>query len=289
MDYSKCAISGETEVYAVIGDPIGHTLSPAIQNAAFHSAQINAVYVPFRVRKPDLKDAVRGMRALGVKGFNVTIPHKVEIIRQLDRIDHAAEDIGSVNTVLNNDGLLCGYNTDGLGALKSLEAAGARLNDQSILLFGAGGASRAIAHSIAKHARTIKIANRTVSKAKQLQRRLQRTFKTLDVAAVGLSSESIRDFVQEADIIANASSMGHDGLVDPPIEQSCLHPSQFVLDIVYKPIKTKLLTIAQEAGATTINGLQMLVNQGACSFEIWTGKKAPIDAMHDAIREKLLV
>jgi len=288
LGYSKCATSGETEVYGVIGDPIDHTMSPAIQNAAFQSTQINAVYVPFCVKKSELKNAIQGIRALGVKGFNVTVPHKVGIIRYLDRIDRTADEIGSVNTIVNSGGLLYGYNTDGAGALKSLEEAGAQVNDKSILLFGAGGASRALAYSFASHAKTIKIINRTMSKAKQLQRRLQKKFE-VDVAVIGLSSGLIKDFVDEADIIVNASSMGHGGLVDPPVKQIWLRPSQFVLDIVYNPIKTKLLRIAEEAGATTIDGLHMLVNQGACSFEIWTGKKAPVAAMHDAIRQKVLV
>lgn len=287
MAYSKYVTSGGCEIYGIIGDPIDHSMSPAIQNAAFQSAHMSAVYIPFCVKKSDLKNAVEGMRALGVKGFNVTSPHKVEVIRYLDKLDLSADEIGSVNTVVNKAGSLCGYNTDGIGALKTLEEAGARLNDRSILLFGAGGASRALAYTFASRARTIRIVNRTLRKANDLQRRLQKKFK-VDVAVAAPSSRLIKNFVEEADIVVNASSMGQNGC-DPPIQQNWLHRSQFVLDIVYRPIETRLLKIAQSAGATTIDGLHMLVNQGACSFEIWTGRRAPVAVMHDAVRQKMLV
>jgi len=288
LAYSKYATSGGSEIYGIIGDPIDHSMSPAIQNAAFQSTRINAVYVPFCVKKSDLKSAVEGMRALCVKGFNVTAPHKVEVCRYLDKLDRSAREIGSVNTVVTRGKSFCGYNTDGIGALRTLEEAGTQLDDRSILLFGAGGASRALAYAFASRARTIRIVNRTLLKAKQLQRRVQKRFN-LDVTVAGLASASIKSFVEEADIIVNASSMGQHGHCDPPIQQRWLRQRQFVLDIVYSPIETKLLKIAQAAGATAIDGLRMLVNQGACSFEIWTGKSAPVAVMHDAVRQKVLV
>jgi shikimate dehydrogenase len=288
LAYNRHVTSGRSEVYGIIGDPIDHSMSPAIQNAAFQSTRIDAVYVPFCVKKSDLESAIEGMRALGIKGFNVTAPHKVEVRRYLDKLDRSADEIGSVNTVANRDKSLCGYNTDGIGALRALEEVGAQLNNRSILLFGAGGASRALAYTFASSARTIRIVNRTLLKARQLQRRLQKRFK-LEVAVAGLAGASIKRFVEEADIIVNASSMGQNGRFDPPVQRNWLRHGQFVLDIVYSPTQTKLLKIAQAAGATAVNGLRMLVNQGACSFEIWTGRSAPVAVMHDVVRQKVLV
>jgi shikimate dehydrogenase len=288
LAYSRHVISGGSEVYGIIGDPIDHSISPIIQNAAFQSTRMDAVYVPFCVKRAELKNAVEGMRALGVKGFNVTAPHKIEVVRYLDKLDKSVGEIGSVNTVVNNGGLLCGYNTDGIGALKTLEEAGARLNDQSVLLLGAGGTGRALAYVFASRAGTIRIVNRTLAKARQLQHSVQSKFR-VNVEVAGLSDPLMKNFVKDADIVVNASSMGQNGCVDVPVQQDWFRQRQFVLDIVYQPIETKLLEIARAAGATTIDGLRMLVNQGACSFEIWTGRNAPIAAMHDAAHQKVLV
>jgi shikimate dehydrogenase len=287
LEYNDPSISGNSLVYGLIGDPVDHSMSPVIQNAAFRSAGIGAVYVPFRVKQSALRSAIQGLRALGVKGFNVTAPHKVDVIQYLDKVDRTATEISSVNTVLNESGTLLGYNTDGLGALKALEEAGAQLERKSILLFGAGGASRAIAYTFAPRVRAIRLVNRTLSKAKQLERRLRKKFN-IDIESVAPSSKLLRDFYENADIIVNASSMGMDGKADPPIEGQWLHQSQWVFDIVYRPLETKLLKLGGLAGAKTISGLDMLVNQGACSFELWTGREAPILEMRDAIAQKLL-
>jgi shikimate dehydrogenase len=283
LAYNKWTISGASNVYGIIGDPIDHSLSPAIQNTAFQVTRIDAVYVPFCVQKPYLKQAVDGLRALGVKGFNVTAPHKIDVIRHLDKLEPFAKEIGSVNTVLNRNGSLCGYNTDGPGALKTLEEAEAPLKGRSLLLFGAGGAGRAIAHSFASRVGTIRIVNRTLARAKQLEHRLLEKY-SIDIEIAGLSSKSIKDFVEEADIIVNASSMSPGSDSDSALKQDWFRPDQFVLDVVYRPVETKLLELARTAGATTIGGLNMLVHQGACSFELWTGRKAPIDAMRHAIQ-----
>jgi len=281
LAYNECVITGDSQVYALIGCPIDYSLSPTIQNAAFKVTRINAVYVPFCVRKPYLKQAIDGLRALGVNGFNVTAPHKIDVIRFVDDLEPGAEEIGSVNTVVSKDGVLRGYNTDGIGALKTLEEAGASLDGQSLLLFGAGGAAQAIAHVFATRVNTIRIVNRTLSRAKRLERRLLKK-TNVHVEIAGLSSKTIRTFVKEASIIVNASSMSH-----PPLRHDWLRPDQFVLDIVYKPVETKLLKLARRAGARAIDGRIMLIHQGACSFEIWTGRKAPLDAMRKAIAMKL--
>jgi shikimate dehydrogenase len=287
LEFNNQRISGKTVVYGLIGDPVDHSISPEIQNAAFRSTGIDAVYVPFHVKRQGLSDAIQGLRALEVKGFNVTAPHKVNVLRYLDKVEISSAAIGAVNTVIYENGKLCGYNTDGAGALKALEEAGASPNGKSILLFGAGGASRAIAYTLAQHVRSVRLVNRTLAKAKQLASRLRGKFN-IDVTYASLSSKLLRGFVEQADIVVNASSMGMDGNANPPIEAKWLRLDQCVVDIVYTPLQTRLLELAGSAGAKTIGGLDMLVNQGACSFELWIGRKAPLLEMRRAIAQKLL-
>jgi len=274
-------------VYGLIGDPIDHSMSPAIQNTAFHSTRLDAMYVPFHVRRQDLRDAIKGLRTLEVKGFNVTAPHKVNVLRHLDEIETSAAAIGSVNTVVNENGKLWGFNTDGVGALKALEEAGATPKEKSILIFGAGGASRAIAYTLAQQANSIRLVNRTIPKSKELARRIRGIFH-IDVTHAPLSSKLLKDYINEANIVINASSMGTDGVANPPIEMNWLRSDQLVFDIVYKPPQTMLLHLASSAGAKTISGLDMLVNQGACTFELWTGRRAPKVEMRHAIAQRLM-
>ena len=260
-------------------------MSPEIQNAAFRSAGIDAVYVAFRVRKQDLKSAIHGLRSIGVRGFNVTTPFKTTIMTHLDKVDAIADQANSANTIVaGTNGAFTGYNTDGLGAVKALQLAAAPL-DGNILLIGAGGAGRAIALALAPHARTIRLANRTLSKVKQLERLLKRTFK-LDITCHPLTH--IRHIVRESDLIINASSMGMNGQADLQIEEKSLSPGQWVMDIVYRPHETRLLRVATRAGARTLNGLDMLIGQGACSFELWTGRTAPVEEMRRALTKKSL-
>ena len=262
-------------------------MSPAIQNTAFHSTGIDAVYVPFHVRREDLRDAVKGLRTLKVKGFNVTAPHKVNVLRYLDKVESSAAAIESVNTVVNENGKLWGFNTDGIGAVKALEEADATPKGKSVLIFGAGGASRAIAYALAQQTNSIRLVNRTISKSRELADRIRRRFH-IEVTHVSLSSKLLKDFITETDIVINASSMGTDGVTNPPIEADWLRSNQLVFDIVYRPPQTRLLQLADSAGARTIGGLDMLVNQGACTFELWTGRKAPILEMRHAIAQGLL-
>jgi shikimate dehydrogenase len=287
LEYNNPTISGKTAIYGLVGDPVNHSLSPAIQNAAFHSAGIDAVYVPFPVKQQNLRSAIQGLRALEVKGFNVMAPHKVQVLRYLDKVEAFADAVGSVNTVTRENEKLFGYNTDGPGAIKALEEAGTSPDGQLVLLFGAGGASRAIAYSLAARARSIKLVNRTVTKANQIAGRIRREFN-IDVSSAPLSSKLLKGFVQRADIVVNASSMGMDGRNNLPIEANWLRPDQCVFDIVYKPVQTRLLELASLGRAKSITGLDMLVNQGACSFELWTGRKAPMVEMRHAVAEKLL-
>lgn len=284
---NNSSISGKTVLYGVIGDPVDHSLSPAIQNAAFSSTQVDAVYLPFHVKPHSLGIAVNGLRALHVRGFNVTIPHKIHVLRYLDRTDATVSAIGSANTVINENGRLCGYNTDGLGAFNALVEAGAQPHGKSVLIFGAGGASRAVAYTLAKTASSLQLVNRTPGKAKQLANRLRKKFHT-EITSIALSSNLLRDLVKQADIIVNASSMGMNGVSNPPVEAKWLHSGQWVFDLVYKPLQTRLLELAASAGTNRITGLDMLINQGACSFKLWTGLEAPRADMRRAVTQKLM-
>jgi shikimate dehydrogenase len=287
LEFNNRPISGRSAVYGLIGDPVDHSLSPVIQNAAFRSSAIDAVYVPFEVERSALRSSIHGLRALGVRGFNVTSPHKLNIVRYLDKLESSATEIGSVNTVVIANGAFSGYNTDGLGAMNALKEAGVSPEGKSILILGAGGASRAIGYTLAPRASSIRLLNRTPSRAKQLASRMHRRFG-VDVEYAPLVSKLLRSFVERADVLVNASSMGTDGRFDPPIKAEWLRAEQCVFDIVYRPFQTNLLKLASQAGTTTVTGLDMLVNQGACSFELWTGRKAPIIEMRHAIAQAML-
>jgi shikimate dehydrogenase len=286
LESKRQKITGLTRVYGVIGDPIDHSLSPAIQNSAFQSIGLNAIYVPFRVSGSGLGSAVHGLRALGISGFNVTTPHKTAILRYLDNVDTRAAEIGSINTVLNHAGTLTGFNTDGSGAMAAMRNAGLSLGGQTLLLLGAGGAARAIAYSIGQSSCSVTLMNRTTSSARRLAKLLAAKFG-IKAEYAPLTRKAIHGWVDSADIILNASSMGMDAKNTPPIERKWLRRDQWVFDIVYRPLQTKLLRDAISEGARTINGLEMLLGQGAESFAIWTGKEPPTRAMRRALAEKL--
>jgi len=273
-------ISPRTKVYGLIGDPVDHSISPIIQNAAFRRTGLDAIYVTFQVKKRDLNAAIIGGLALDIRGFNVTIPHKIRITRYLDTLDQEASNIGSVNTVVNHKGSLKGFNTDSVGALKTVKNE--RLRGASVLLLGAGGAARAIGHAFAPEVKQMRIVNRTISNARELERALHRKYQC-KVFSSSLSKRKMKEFVESADLIVNASSMGMKGKHDPPIRRGWLHPSHTVFDIVYDPPLTTLLRNARSAGAQRVDGLEMLLNQGAASFELWTGKSAPIMEMRRAL------
>lgn len=276
-----------TEAYCLIGDPISHSLSPTILNAAFKQLGLNCVYLAFRVLREDLEKAVKGIKALGFKGFNVTIPHKVEILKFLDELDETSKIIEAVNVVKRENELLKGYNTDGFGALRALEEAGVNVRGRSTLVLGAGGASRAICFTLAKEAGKLVIANRTLDRAVKLASDIK--FKLgVEVKPISLKYEDLKHEAVDADIIINATSVGMYPHVDEcPVDPNLIEEGKTVFDIVYKPLKTKLLREAEARGAKTINGLSMLVYVAACSFEIWTGLKPPVQVMFNAALKKI--
>jgi shikimate dehydrogenase len=281
------AISGKTRLCGVIGDPIEHTLSPTIHNAAFNHLKLDFVFLAFRVKAADLENAIRGMRGLGIHGLNVTMPHKSTVIGYLDEVDPTVKFLGSANTVLNKDGELSGFNTDGVGALKALRENGTELSEKKVLLLGAGGAAKAIAFSLAREVGELVILNRAAEKAKKLAEALRRIFNK-KVVGGSLSPDAIAKNLQDSDVLVNATSVG----MHPNVSQSIAPPQWLrsdltVMDIVYNPVETKLAKDAKAAGAKVISGVEMLIYQGAASFEIWTGCLAPIEVMRRAALNKL--
>jgi shikimate dehydrogenase len=281
------AISGKTQVCGVIGDPIEHTLSPTIHNAAFNHLGLDFVFLAFRVKPADLENALRGMRGLGIHGLNVTMPHKSTVTAYLDEMDSAVKFLGSVNTILNRDGKLSGFNTDGVGALKALRENGAELSGKKVLLLGAGGAAKAIAFSLAQEVGELAILNRSAEKAMELAKALGRMFNR-KVVAGALSSDAIEANLRNSNILINATSVGmKQNLSQSLVAPQWLRSDLTVMDIVYNPVETKLAKDAKAASAKVISGVEMLIYQGAASFEIWTGLSAPVDVMRKAALNKL--
>ncbi len=276
-------ISGRTRICGIIGDPIEHTMSPVMHNAAFKNKGVDYVYLAFRVKKEELGKAIEGMRALNIRGLNVTIPHKVAVIPFLDELDPLADKIGAVNTIVNDDGVLRGYNTDATGFLQALRERGIEPKGKSVVILGAGGASRAISFILAERGAHIVILNRLLELdwAKELARRILRTFAK-EVEALELNRKNLAIVLEKADILVNATSVGMSPHInETPVTPDLLRPNLVVYDIVYNPIKTRLQREAEVAGATVISGLDMLVWQGALAFEEWTGLKAPVNLMKE--------
>jgi shikimate dehydrogenase len=269
-------ISGKTKICALIGDPVEHTMSPAMHNAAFQKLGLDYAYVPFNVKPDQLSQAVAGFRALNVVGFNVTIPHKVAIISLLDNLDPLAEAIGAVNTVVNDKGKLRGYNTDAEGFFRVLKEHGFNSKNKKVVVLGAGGASRAISYTLAKEGANLSILNRRqeLSWAEDIAWSIREDFeKEVKVLEMGNLAE-----VLPADLLVNATSVGMSPAANvSPAPAKLLSKVPLVFDIVYNPIKTRLLKDAVAAGCKTISGVDMLAWQGALAFEKWTGKKAPLD------------
>ncbi len=268
--YRAHRLDHRTRVYGVTGDPIGHSLSPLMQNAGFQAQRMNAVYVPFLVH--DLKDFLNSIAPLGIQGFSVTLPHKERILRHLGGCDPLADRIGAVNTVVvRGGGKLYGYNTDYVGVLRSLERR-MPLRGSRVLIVGAGGAARAVAFALAQAGAVVCVYARRQARAESLAR--------------GIGGEAIarsrlrREFF---DAIVNATPVGmHPHVGESPLDLRELN-CRLVFDTVYRPRETKLLQLAARRGIETISGVEMFVAQGTAQFEIWTGERAPVDAMRRAV------
>lgn len=277
-------ITSGTALYGVMGYPIGHSYSPAMHNAAFQYHGIDAVFLAFDIEPRNLQIALRGVKALGVRGLSITIPHKESILPYLDVVDSYATKIGAVNTVKNEKGGLNGYNTDGVGALGALKTLGIDITSLRAMILGSGGAARAIGTAFLPHVDSLVILNRTVSKAKSLAEELRRE-SNKPVEWASLTSKALEKWLKKVDLLINATSLGMFPHVNEnPVPKECLRSDMIVFDTVYNPQETLLLREAKEKGARTVDGLGMLLFQGAKAFEIWTGKEAPITVMADALR-----
>ncbi len=277
-------ITGKTIVCGVIGDPIEHTMSPALQNAAFRAMHLDYAYLPFQVKAEALEQAVHGIRALNMRGVNVTIPHKQTVMRWLDDVDDLAAKVGAVNTIVNERGQLTGYNTDAPGFLRAMQEKDIDPSGKNVLLLGAGGASRAISFILAKSGSRVTILNRKeeIAWAYDIAENITTHYGTVFQVAE-LDQENLRTHLETADILVNATSVGMypDGETTP-VPADLLCAKQVVFDIVYNPLPTRLLREADSKGAVTIDGLAMLVWQGAMAFEKWTGVLPPVDIMREA-------
>jgi len=274
-------VSGKTKICGIIGDPIEHTMSPPMQNAAYKKLGLDYIYLPFHVRPEQLAQAVDGLRAINVRGFNVTIPHKVSIIPMLDGLDPQAEKIGAVNTVVNDDGELRGYNTDAPGFLKALLEQGVEPRGKNIVVIGAGGASRAVSYILAENDASLTILNRQLELdwAEDIAELIREDFGK-KVRVLELTKDFLADALRGAHILVNATSVGMSPAVDAsPVPAELLRPGMYVFDVVYNPVMTRLLKEAGEAGAQTVSGVDMLVWQGVLAFEMWTGHSAPVEIM----------
>lgn len=264
------------KTYCIIGDPVHHSLSPGMQNAAFAAMGLNCTYIAFRVPAGDLGSSIESLRAINVAGFNVTIPHKVEVMKYLDELDSTAKKAGAVNTVNNIEGILRGYNTDIFGFIEPLRRRKVDFNGMTVLLLGAGGAARAIVAALAeeKGLASLVIANRDQKRAGDLAALaaglgLKCRTVTLDEAAT---------VSPDVDLIINSTSIGLNN--EPsPIDSKHIKKGSIVYDIVYRPVVTGLIENAKFAEAHVVYGYEMLLEQGARAFEIWTGLAAPRDAM----------
>jgi shikimate dehydrogenase len=277
---------GQTRIYGIFGYPIGHSLSPLMHNAAFAHQGLDAVYLPFAVHPAHLKVAVKSITALHICGVNVTIPHKQAVMAWMDELSPEARLIGAVNTIHLRDGRLHGYNTDGIGFLRALEEVGSDVVGRTVMLLGAGGAARAIAVQLCLSGiRRLLLANRTPTRAEDLAAFLKQNIPHADIIVVAMGESSLAVHLPDADIVVNATSVGmhpHDPMLLP---STALSPQHLVCDIVYRPLHTPLLHAAQRQGARTVDGLGMLLHQGAKAFEIWTDRAFPLALIRTRLLE----
>lgn len=282
-------VSGKTRVFCVLGHPIGHSLSPVMQNAAMRAMGIDGVYVAFDVEPGNLRSAVAGLQALGVAGVNCTIPHKEALLPLVDELSEEAELIGAVNTLEFRQGRIIGHNTDAPGFLAALRALKVETAGKQVLVLGAGGSARAIVTALCRGGARVTIANRTLARARELANTVQGQVAGAEVAAALMEPAVSSQIVEAADLVVNTTSLGMAPQVNamPPVPAGALHAGQFVYDLIYNPFETRLLRTARERGCQTSHGAGMLAHQGALALEIWTGCPAPAGLMERVIVERL--
>ena len=269
-------MQASTKTYCIIGDPIHHSLSPAMQNAAFAAKGLNCTYIAFRVPEAELKESIESLRSINIAGFNVTTPHKTHVMRYLDEVEGAAKKAAAVNTVNNIEGIFRGYNTDVYGFMEPLRKRQVDFRGMHVLLLGSGGAARAVVVALAEQNGIAKlvIANRDMQRANELA--------NLGVG-LGMKCEVVpldraQDSSPSCDLIVNATTVGMNN-ESSVIDYEHIQKGSIVYDIVYRPLVTDLIENAKYAQASIVYGYEMLIEQGAKAFEIWTGLSAPRDAM----------
>lgn len=281
-------VQGTTRVFAILGDPVAHSLSPQMHNAALQALGIDGIYVPFHVTPEQLTAAVAGVRALQIAGLSVTVPHKERIIPLLDDIDPAAQRIGAVNTVVNRQGRLIGYNTDAPGFLCALcDTLDFFPRQKNIIMIGAGGAARAALVALAQEgAETIVVANRSLDRAVTLTENYRKTFPDCQLVATELYGDSIDTFLSRADLLVNTSAIGLQGESFPPSHLAALNPAAAIFDMVYTrtTTSTPLVIQGKYAGHRVADGRSMLLAQGKEAFALWTGASPPAGVMEDSFR-----
>lgn len=274
MTVEGSMIDATTQVFAVMGNPVHHSLSPVMFNRAFSETGYNGVYAAFRVTV--IRDGMAAMRSLGIRGASITIPHKVSILDCLDEIDAMAESIGAVNTVINHEGRLKGYNSDCLGAVTALQEI-TDLDGKSVAIIGAGGAAAAIGFGVKSRGARLTVINRTVSNGEKL---------ALTLAADFIPISALRSL--PFDILIQTTSVGMTPHIrQSPVPAALLTPGLLVMDIVYAPLNTRLLKDAADIGCRTINGLSMFIHQAAFQFELWTKSPAPLAVMKQSLMDSL--
>lgn len=268
------------KTYCIIGDPIEHSLSPAMHNAAFNFLKLRSTYIAYRVAFSELAASICSLKEVRLAGFNVTIPHKTRILKYIDVLDRVASKAGAVNTVQNVDGVLYGYNTDVGGFLKPLAKRGINLNGLNVLLLGAGGAARAVVVALSSKTENLKIsiANRNRDRAKELAK----IGNTLGANCESFSLQDVQLLSNRANMIVNTLPLGMHN-EKSIIDVQYIPSDSIVYDVVYRPVLTNLLKNAKQAGATLVYGYEMLLEQGAESFQIWTGIPAPLEVMRKSL------
>lgn len=265
-------ITSKTKVCCIIGDPVEHSISPQIHNAGYQALGIDFVYLAFKVS--NLKKSIEGLRVLGVKGIVVTIPHKIEVLKYVDKLDKDVKAIGAANTIVNEQKKLIAYNTDWSGAILALKEK-ASIAQKKVAVLGAGGAARAIVYGLKKENASVFVCNRTIKNAEELAKEF-----SLD----GFASLNNKEMIKSADIIINTTSVGmHPQENSSPIPKEFLNSNQVVFDIVYTPKETQLLQMAQSIGSQVVYGDTMSINTAFPQFELFTGYKAPVSAMRKAL------
>lgn len=280
-----------TKIIGVLGHPIKHSFSPLMHNLSFELLELDYIYLPFDVPLTNLVDSLKGIKALGITGFNVTLPLKEKILEYLDELSEEASIVGAVNTIVNDNGVLRGYNTDVNGIVVALENHKDKFSGKEATVIGCGGAARSVIYSLIRNFKIDKInlINRTVQRAESLRDYFESKMRYENFKTYELLPPDLVNVMNGSQLVVNTTSIGMFPEIDdsPTSIERSFHSGQVVFDVVYNPVKTKFLTIAESAGASIVSGLDMFVEQGKKSFELWTGKEMPSDKIYATLKEYL--